>query len=397
MNKDVIIFSGALIDSPLWTNRQHVALRLAKRGWRVLYVEPRLFLLKMLLGNFPGKMGKAAWFWRSNVPSKFSDNLWVVSQFNVLPKSREFAAISTINHWLNKFSIKIHAYFLGFKNPAILIYDTEAAQYLKEFPYSTIIYDCVDDHRAQAGVSRNSSLVAREEKAIAVRADAISVTTEILLERFQKLNENVFLNPNAADIDRFLECGEEEPDDMKIIPHPRIGVVGAIDDYKIDIDLLKEVAQAKTDWYFVLIGPVDYAAIQNQKNDPSKDKTNINELNDLPNIHFLGQREYDIVPKYVTSFDVAMIPYKKSAYNDSSFPLKFWEFMASGKPIVATGATPLKKFQFLFEWAESKEEFIRAIENALNDTPEKETLRVNEAKKHDWRRRVDVLEKLLSN
>ena len=241
----------------------------------------------------------------------------------------------------------------------------------------------------QAGVDRNSDRVKEEEEAIAKRADAISTTAQILYDKFIKLNNNTVLNPNAADVSKFLEQTTEDPADIKEIPHPRIGTVGALDDYKIDSNLLLSVAKEKKDWHFVLVGPEDYAT--------KKDANGgIGELKSLPNVHFLGSKKSDEVPAYVNSFDVTMIPYRKSRYNDASFPLKFWEFMASGKPVIASGLPELEKYKGLVNLANDSVEFIKGVEEGLKDSSEKREARIAEARLHDWKTRVDVVEKLLN-
>jgi len=386
--REVVIFAGALFDSALWTNRQQIAVRLAERGWKVIYVEPRLFWLHMLFGNFPGRNRRWQWFLRSHFPWQAQNNLTVISQINIVPWSRESGWVSWLNHFINRPIVLTHIFLKGFRDPSVIIYDTEAAQYLKDFPYSKIVYDCVDDHGAQAGVDRNQGRVKEEETLIAARADTISVTTQILYDRFCGLNNNTVLNPNAADVSKFIECNKEEPADVKGIAHPRIGTVGALDDYKIDSKLLMEVAQIKKDWQFVLVGPQDYA-INNDNGG------GISELKKLSNIQFLGARKSDEIPAYVNSFDVAIIPYRESKYNDASFPLKFWEFMAGGKPVVASGLPELAKYKTMITLAKNSSEFIAGVEKALKDTPEEKKKRVSEAMSHDWGTRVDVIENML--
>jgi len=138
-----------------------------------------------------------------------------------------------------------------------------------------------------------------------------------------------------------------------------------------------------------LVGPVNFAGLSDQD-------SGIKGLTKYKNIHFLGHKKYEDVPAYVHGFDVAIIPYKKSTYNDSSFPLKFWEFVASGKMVVATNLPALASFHGMVQIASSKEDFISEIEDAL--LGQKKALGNNyleEARKHDWSQRVRILEGLL--
>ena len=410
MPRDLIVFAGALYDSPLWTNRQHIATRLAQRGWRVLYIEPRLLLPRMLLGRFPGVRGRLPWLLRMNVPWKAAENLWVVAQFNVFPWSREVRWISLLNHWLNAWGVWFWARLLRFQNPTLLLYDTEAAQFLSMFPRAHVVYDCVDDHRAQAGVDRNPSRVTEEEEQIARRADAIAVTTEPLRERFLAISpfsrgserESVRLVPNAADVQAFLAAKDTEPSDIASIPHPRIGSVGALDAYKVDVPLMAEMARTRPDWQFVLVGPVDSIGHRAWGmghrawgSGHGAGNVDVASLRQHSNIHFLGAKPREQVPSYVHAFDVAIIPYRESPYNRSSFPLKFWEFMATGKPIVATGLPSLRPYGQFVTLAASPESFIAGVEQALKNPSAGQERRRAEAQKHDWTARVAAIEKLL--
>ncbi len=398
MAREVILFAGALYDDPLWTNRQHIASRLAERGWRVLYVEPRLFAPRMLLGAFRGTRGRFPWARRLLAPWRVMANLAVLAQANVLPWSREVSWVSRLNHALNVGVVRTWAFLLGFQRPVLFLYDTEAAQFLSAFLDSRVVYDCVDDHRAQAGVGdRNPRRVEEEERAIVARADAIAVTTPSLHERFSRLHGSVHLVPNAADVGSFAQASRApgtEPKDLASIPHPRLGVVGALESYKMDVPLLADVARRKPHWHVVLIGPVE--TIKRRGKGTVNGEQGVETLRRFPNVHFLGVKPREAVPSYVQAFDVAMIPYRESPYNRSSFPVKFWEVMASGRPVVATGLPSLAPYGHLAELPKNASEFMVAVERALSlDTPEKRVLRQQEAERHDWRVRVTALEALL--
>ena len=387
-SKDVIVFAGALYDAPLWTNRQHIATRLAERGWRVLYVEPRFFLWRQLFGSFHGTRGRWRWLLRQISPWHARENLWVQAQANFIPGSRRIPLIGWINHILwNGWHMRLHAWELGLRSSVLLIYDTEAAEFLDDFPSARVVYDCVDDHRAQAGVNRNPGLVEQEEAAITKRAAAIVVTTEPLRARFATLHPRVQLVPNAADVQAFLTKPSSEPADIANIPHPRIGTVGALDVYKVDVELLERIAREHREWHFVLIGPVDYSGTGGAEN--------MRQLSRLSNIHFLGPKPREGVPAYVHAFDVAIIPYRDSPYNRASFPLKFWEFLAAGKPVVASGLPSLEPYRHLVTLASSADAFAQGIQNALAHGTEGQEARIAESMRHTWNSRVGLLEKLL--
>lgn len=384
----VIICAGARLDAPLWTNRQHVATRLAARGWKVLYVEPRLLLWRPLLFGACRTTVRWSAARRSFRPRQVAKTLWVVSQWNLVPGSRRWSWVGRVNHKLwNAWRVRRAARRLGFPQPTLLVYDTEAAEFLDDFPKARLVYDCVDDHRAHAAVGQNPRLVEREEAAIARRAAAIAVTTDLLRARFAAFHPRVSVVPNAADVHTFLQTPPAEPADLITIPHPRIGTVGALDAYKLDVTLLREVARAHGEWHFVLVGPVEYAE--------TSARSGLAILRAAPNIHFLGLKPKEEVPAYVHAFDVAIIPYRRSPYNDASFPLKFWEFLAAGKPVVASGLPSLAPYRHLVTLAVSPAEFADGIRRALAGRGRGEEARRAEARTHHWDGRVEQIERLL--
>jgi glycosyltransferase involved in cell wall biosynthesis len=103
------------------------------------------------------------------------------------------------------------------------------------------------------------------------------------------------------------------------------------------------------------------------------------------------------VPVYVNTFDVCIIPYQANRYNEASFPLKFWEFMATGKPIVATGVPELKEYSDVVGYAESSEEFIKLSEVWLSDSKKGSEERMSLAEEHSWNKRTERLLELLES
>lgn len=383
----IICFAGAMYDQQYWTNRQHIMSRVSQK-YPVLYVEPRLWIIRYILNNWnkPQRVWRyikrLAWY------EKKHDGLYIKAQGNLIPGSREVKVIAWFNHAINKWWVLLIAKLLGFTPDSSImwLYDTEAAQYLPEFNKSKVIYDCVDDHAAQAGPDRNAKRVEEEEKAILDRADLVTVTSKKLLEEKRARNKNTHLVLNAGDVDLFVnEPTKNMPDELKSIKRPIVGLVGALDYYKIDIELLTEVARTKPNWSVVLIGrPV-----------VDKNSSELKGLIDLPNVYLLGAKERRDVPTYVVNFDVCFIPYRNSRYNEASFPLKFWEFMATGKPIVVAGLPELKEYESLIGYAKSVNECIEKIEAALNNPEIRREERMKLAKEHSWQKRTNKILKLL--
>ncbi len=367
----IICFAGAPYDLAAWTNRQHMMTRLSEY-YPVLYVEPRVWIARSLFK--PGFWRHWLWY------GQRGKQLYIKAQWNLIPGSREVKVIAWFNHYLNRWCLKAWAWWLGFHGEKLVLwlYDTEAAEYLSAWPRATVVYDCVDDHGAQAGVDRNPQRVQEEEAAIIKRSILVLTTSRRLFELKRHQHSNVNLLLNAGDVTAFLKSVAVAPE-IAALPKPVIGTVGALDGYKIDFELLLQVARRRPAWQFALVG------------EPVLDHGNtlLEELQALSNVHLLGSVDHRVVPSYVQGFDVCIIPYRSNAYNAASFPLKFWEFMATGKPVVVTGVPELKEYRTLIGYADSAEEFEKNIETALRlaSLAQGEQRRAL-AQEHTWEQRV---------
>ena len=387
----IICFAGTLYDQHGWTNRQHIMTRFAQE-YPVLYVEPRVWIFRYIAQHVlsPKKMG--SFIRRLFAYEQKHEKLFIKSQWNLIPGSREFSWISRLNHMLNKRSVMRTAKNLGFLNGrnVVWVYDTEAAEYLSAFPHATVFYDCVDNHAVQAGVNRNPKRVHQEEKMILKRANIVTVTSKRLLKMKRKQTKNIHLVLNAGDVALFQK---QIPKDSKTaaaralsaIPTPILGSVGALDSYKYDFDLLLASAKQHPDWNFVFVG----SPLVEQKTRALK------QLTKLPNVHMIGSIPREDVPAYVSYFDICLIPYKSNEYNEASFPLKFWEFMATGKPIVASGVPELAEYEPMIAYANNPKEFSQKITIILASGAKMDQARAKLASHHGWDNRAAELKKLL--
>jgi len=390
-NDAIICFAGAAYSQPSWTNRQHIMTQLSSER-PVLYIEARIWIVRLLLDNWrsPGKI--VSFLRRTIWPQQMTDTLYVKSQWNLIPGSRESALIAAFNHYLNRWHVIFSAYFLGFNtHSTIWIYDTEAAEFLSAFPNATVVYDCVDDHAAQAGVDRNPKRVQTEEQLILGRANLVTVTSERLFQQKSGANSNTHLVVNAGDTKAYASPPSTSWPFSFPPDGPVIGSVGALDSYKYDFDLLHTIASRHTDWNFVLIGaPL-------VRHDSREAGVSFTRLQQLPNIHALGPMERQEVPALVAHFDICVIPYRANEYNRASFPLKFWEFMASGKPIVVSGLPELQPYEELVSFAESTEDFEAAITASLQGPDVHQQKRRILARDHSWQSRACALSLLLAS
>ncbi len=182
------------------------------------------------------------------------------------------------------------------------------------------VYDCMDQLSAFDGAP---PALLEQERRLFRAADVVFTGGRSLYEEKRSKHENVHLFPSSVDRAHFMAAREQqaEPEDQADIAHPRIGFFGVLDE-RLDQELLRAAAAAEPDWHFVLIGPV--VKISEQA------------LPRAANIHYLGQKQYTDLPKYLAHWEVAMLPFAQNASTRFISPTKTPEYLAAGKPVVST-------------------------------------------------------------
>ena len=151
--------------------------------------------------------------------------------------------------------------------------------------------------------------------------------------------------------------------------------------------MIRDIARAKSAWQFVLIGPVWEGALENRL---------IAELRALKNISMPGHIPYEQLPTYLYEADALVIPYVLNDATRAVFPLKLFEYLATGKPVVASQLPSLRPYEGAVRLADSKDEWIAALEASLRDPHEMEDQRRRLAKRHTWEGRLRKMEKQIA-
>lgn len=350
--RDLVLFSTADWDWPYWTNKQHMAVHLAARGFRVLYVESTG--MRRPGFNRTDALRVVNRAWRGLAPiRRVRPNLDVLSPLTV-PGAHRSRPVSSFNAW--QLRRRILSWRRANERPLIWTYHPYMLDVAKVIEPSALIYHCVDALGAIPGVDGDA--FGRAEVELLARADHVFVTSPALREHCEALapaRTHYFANP--ADIDHFSAARRPGPipEDLAAVPRPRLGYIGVFSDFKIDLDLIEQAVSARRDWHWVFVGEER----EGQRN------AVLARLKRQPNVHLLGWCSYYRLPDYLRGIDVALLPARINPYTRAMFPMKFFEYLAAGRPVVATPLPALEEFQHLYRVAGGAEDMVCAVEAVL--------------------------------
>jgi glycosyltransferase involved in cell wall biosynthesis len=274
---------------------------------------------------------------------------------------------------------------LRFRDPILWGYVPQAEALLGTLRPARVVYHCVDDIAAQKGVDGASFRAA--EARFARRADLVLGSAPALVERMRGLSENVLFAPNVADTTLFSTAVGEGPVDpaLAALPTPRIVFTGAVTATKLDVSLLAELARGRPGWSFALVGPVGAG-------DPV---TDVSAVAALQNVHLLGPRRHDDLPTVLRGAAAAIIPYAINDLTASVFPMKVYEYLAAGLPVVATPLPALAGVAEV-ETAAGGAAMGATLERLLaEDSPARRAERSRAAAGHSWEARLEEIAEAL--
>jgi hypothetical protein len=377
----------------LWRESQQIMSRIAKHN-RVFYFEPGRDYAKSHLAEM----------WR-NCPTFFSlrarklhDNLMVISTPSNLPTLRQHLPrpmlqvtvplVNRINARILIRHIRWAIKAFGVKEPILWLNEVRP-ELLGQFGEKLACYFNYDEFADFVHNVSVKELVRQADDRLTKQADVVFATSRAQWRRRKAINPYTYFIPNGVDFDMFnrtLQPGLPLPADIATVPRPVIGFAGWLG-YHIDVELLGKVAEAYPNCSLVLVGPDELPHAGRQQ------------LQALPNVFFLGRKERQELANYLQVFNVALMPWiLSSGHVRHAYPLKLHEYLAAGRSIVAVALPELEPYRHVLRIAETPDEFIRHIGEALPDNaPEVVEARVAVARENTWDHRVAEIYRALQH
>jgi len=382
-NFDIIVLGIQAWDIEIGSNCKNIAQEFSKK-YRVMYVNPPLDRLSAFRNKNDEKIKKRLRIIKAGKPEivKISDNLWnvytscMLESISSLKPDFLFDFLNKINNKRFANEIKRAAQDLKF-GKFIVFNDSDMFRsfHMKELLKPEIYIYYTRDNLIAVDFWKTQGI--RIEALHMKKADLVVANSTYLSAQAKKHNVHSYYVGQGCDVSLFdRNLIEKVPEDIVNIKPPVIGYIGALLALRLDINVLEHIAKERPAWSLVLVGPEDEAF---KKSD----------LHSFINVYFLGNKTADLLPAYLSKFDVALNPQVLSPVTIGNYPRKIDEYLAMGKPTVATKTEAMSVFSEYTYLAGNKEEYITFIEKALSENSE-ELRRKREtfARLHTWENNV---------
>lgn len=382
-NRDFIVIGLQALDSRIGSNCINIAHEIAKNN-RVLYVNYPLDRMTKIRERKDPLIQKRKLIAKGIEPSlvQISENMWnlypdtVLESISQLPFDGLFDFLNKINNKRFARQIKKAIDELGFSN-YFIFNDSDMFRgfYLKEMLKPELYVYYTRDNLIAVDFWKKQGI--RIEAALMKKSDLVVANSTYLADHARQFNPQSYYVGQGCDVSLFdKNLIDRVPEDIADIKKPVIGYIGALFSLRLDIEVLEYLATQRPDWQIVLVGPEDEAF-------------KASNLHNISNVHFLGSKKMEELPFYLQQFDVALNPQLLNEVTIGNYPRKIDEYLAMGKPTVATRTKAMDVFENHTYLAKTKEDYLQLVEKALTEnTPELETEREKFARSHTWENNV---------
>ncbi len=376
--KDILVLSLSEWEGPRRI-RQYLTEELLKHDNRVLFVEANFTWAKFFRTLDFGRLTRYRRGYR-----EVKKNLFVLSAPPFVPAGEFFAGISRFNWGMTRQYIKDAARGLGFRNPILWVYAYNASSVVGTMRESQSLYFCNDAFAPLHASPYLQKKVTALEQSLVSRVDGVLTVSDKLTEEKKPFAKAIGTVYHGVDLVHF-EQRLTPPPELRSVRRPILGYSGVVR-HIIDLDLLDYVAVQKPEWSIAIVGPVTESGREFY--------AKVERLKARPNISFLGSKSAKELPPYIQQFDVCLLPYRRGVVSSYySSPLKFYEYLAAGKPVVST-VGPYSYDKDIILNADDRDQFIAAIAKAVkHHSPAVVRKRRHLAMQNRWETRLLQIDK----
>lgn len=326
---------------------------------------------------------------------QLGDSLFLYKPVVFVPYSvsMRFAFLKPVNRFLMRRSLRKVLRKLSMRDLVVMLSHPAQDYVIGMLGEHVLCYEVYDEYSKCLSSSMTMRKLSGEvEKNILAQADIVFTSANNLAESKRKLNPTTHFVPNTADVTFFtksLDPGTAIPEDLARIQEPRIGLIGNINEI-LDIELINYLAEKRPQWSIVLIGAI---------NGSSRFLRGTAYLKScrLPNVYYLGWRDYETLPSYQKGLNVCLLPYLINEYTVNVYPSKLHQYLSGGRPVVSTDMPEMRPFSDVVAIAKDHAEFLKLVEEAIYDTSDiKVSHRVEIAKANSIERRAETKIELLT-
>jgi teichuronic acid biosynthesis glycosyltransferase TuaH len=389
MNEERGTWDIAIAARDVWGDvrrRRHFLAAEWARDRRVLFIEPPVSVPRWLAGRLdpPQREQKSATH-LFEPPRKVADNIFVCTPAKPFPDS--LPGMHAVNMKVYAETARSAVYRVGMDRPVLWITPEFGVNLLDRVPHRLAVYDITDDWTSASIPDSQRRQIESEDGELLRRADLVFAVSPRLVEMKKPVRDDVILMPNGVDPDLYNVPDAPLPDELRGAPAPRVGYTGTLHEDRLDLSLIAGIAElARGKYSLVFVGP-NYLSVKSTA-----------ALRGHNNIFILPAQPYQRLPFFLAHFDVCMIPHALTPFTHSLDPIKAYEYLAAGKPIVATpvdGLRPLERFVKTVSGAREFHDAVMSVISAGANASDAES-RSAAARECSWSRRAADIDAIIS-
>ena len=366
----------------VWRRNQFLCAGLARRfpDKKILFVGlPRDFSHSLRRG----KVGE--WRRASLAPVPELPNITVFRPLKLLPNTLGWGR--RLNEALARRQIRQAARQVGIVNPNLWLNPHGAVHMAGRMGERAVVYDITDDWIEAAPSAQEKQRIAVQDAALCRRADAVLVCSQRLFDLKSALARSLHLIPNGVEVEHYQSVSDPGPlpEETPVWAKPVFGYTGTLHPERVDVGLIETLARRFSEGTIALVGPNML---------PPDDEARLRKHG---NVHLTGAVPYSRVPAYMRAFDVCITPHRMSPFTESLNPIKLWEYLAAGKPIVSTDIAGFRDYPQFVRLASDPDAFAAQCEGALTEGDRLRAARQAEAAGQSWNARLDQILAVLAD